>query len=206
MYLTCLCITARISAHQKKEQEVKNLFVLGLALAVTTGVSFAGEIKSGPQAGDRLGAFNVTKCAGAEKDGVPEGGNLCYRCRNSRKPQVVVFTRSTDPEVIELVKQIDAAITKNKDSKLTSFVNVLGADKDELSATAKSLAKTTKATNVPFVVPNEFENGPDNYGLNPKAAVTIILADGIGVKANHAVTDVKELKADTILADLKKIL
>ena len=93
---------------------MKNLFVLGLALTVTSAVSFAGEIKSGPQAGDSLGAFYVTKCAGAENDGVAEGKNLCYRCRNSRKPQVVVFTRSTDAKVVDLIKQIDAESTRTR--------------------------------------------------------------------------------------------
>lgn len=185
---------------------MKNLVVFGLAFAVTSGVGFAGDLKSGPQAGDPLKPFYVTKCAGAEKDGVSEGDELCYRCKNSRKPQVVIFTRSTDPKVIDLVKKIDAAIAKNKDSKLTSFVNVLGDDKDELAASAKSLAKSTAAKQVPFVVPNEFENGPDNYGINPKAQITVILADGTAVKASHAVADAKELKADSILADLKKIL
>lgn len=185
---------------------MKNLVVFGLAFAVTAGISVAGELKSGPQAGQGLGAFYVTKCAGAEKDRVDVGEELCYRCKNSRKPQVVVFTRSKDAKVIDLVKQIDAAIKKNKDAKLTSFVNVLGENKGELTKTAKELATTTKATEVPFVVPNEFENGPDNYGINPKAAVTIILADGTKVKANHAFADVKELKAEAVLADLKKIL
>ncbi|MCP4175446.1 MAG: hypothetical protein GY758_32260, partial [Fuerstiella sp.] len=88
----------------------------------------------------------------------------------------------------------------------TAFVNVLGEDKDDLSDAAKTLAKTSKATNVPFVVPNEFENGPDNYGISPKAEVTIILASGLGVKANIAVSDVNDLKTAAVLADLKKIL
>ena len=40
----------------------------------------------------------------------------------------------------------------------------------------------TSNQNVPFVVPSEFENGPDNYGINAKAAVTITLAGDSGVK------------------------
>ena len=107
---------------------------------------------------------------------------------------------------MEFVKQLDKAITKNADARLTGFVNVLGEDKDDASDNAKSLAKTSKTTKVPFVVPNEFENGPDNYGISPKAAVTVILASELGVKANYAVSDAKELKADAIIADLKKIL
>ncbi len=185
---------------------MKNLIVTGLALVVSASVALAEDVKSGPQTGDRLGAFYVTKCAGAETDGVKEGKELCYRCRNSRKPQVVIFTRSTDPKVVDLIKKIDKAIASHKAEKLTSFVNVLGDDQDELQATARKLAKTSGAKAIPFVVPNEFENGPANYGINPKAAVTVILANQVDVKANVSVKDVKELKAEEVIANIKKIL
>lgn len=185
---------------------MKNLFVLGLIVSVSSAVSAGEEVKSGPQTGDRLGAFYVTKCAGAESDGVAEGNNLCYRCRNGAKPQVVIFTRSTDPKVVELIQQLDKAITHHADAKLTGFVNLLNADKDDAADTAKKIAKDSKVTNVPFVVPNEFENGPDNYGISPKAEITVILASELGVKANHSYASAKDLKADAIIADLKKIL
>ncbi|MEM8670228.1 MAG: hypothetical protein AAGG48_22065 [Planctomycetota bacterium] len=188
---------------------MKNLFVLSLglvvALAMSTSVQ-ADNVKSGPQTGDGLGAFYVTKIAGAANDGVKEGRNLCYRCKNGPKPQVIVFTRSTDPKVAELVQKLDKAIEKNESSKLCVFVNMLGEDKDDLEATAKSFAAKSKAKNVPFVVPNEFENGPDNYGINAKADITITLASDLGVKASHAVTDAKDLNVDNVIKDLAKIL
>ena len=68
------------------------------------------------------------------------------------------------------------------------------------------MAATSKAKNVPFVLPNEFENGPDNYGLNEKAEVTIIMADGGKVKVNHAFAKGKDVKVDSVVKDLKKIL
>jgi hypothetical protein len=39
----------------------------------------AGSLKSGPQVGDSVEAFNVVKCAGAQDDGVRVGRELCYR-------------------------------------------------------------------------------------------------------------------------------
>ena len=39
----------------------------------------AGVLKSGPQVGDSVEAFQVVKCAGAEGDGVAVGRELCYR-------------------------------------------------------------------------------------------------------------------------------
>lgn len=175
-------------------------------LAMTTQVQ-AEDIKSGLQAGKGIGAFNVTKCAGAEDDGVKVGANLCYRCKNGARPQVMVFTRSTnDKNVMKLIKELDKAVAENSDKQLRAFVNVLGEDKETLSSEAKKAAQSTKAKNVPFVVPNEFENGPDNYGLNPNAEVTVIVANQSKVASSHAASKAKDLKVDAILADVKKIV
>lgn len=189
---------------------VKNLFVLSLGLVVAMAIGGAATaedgVKSGPQVGDKLGPFNVTKIAGAEDDGVDVNENLCYRCRNGNKPQVVIFTRSSDEKVAELVSKLDKAVADNASSKLCVFVNVLGEDKEDLEKQAKQLAAKTKAKNVPFVVPNEFENGPDDYGINSKAEVTITLASDLGVKASYAVNKAGELNIETVLSDLQKIL
>ena len=181
------------------------LMVLAALVAFTTQTQ-AEDLKSGLQPGKPVGAFNVTKVAGAAEDGVDVGKNLCYRCRNGGRPQVMIFTRSTDGEkVVKLVQALDKAIAENSDKELRAFVNVLGADKGELQEEAKSIANSSKVKNVPFVVPNEFENGPDNYGLNEKAEVTIILANGGKVTASHAVGSAKDLNVDAVLADVKKL-
>ncbi|MCG8653370.1 MAG: hypothetical protein MI861_26260 [Pirellulales bacterium] len=166
----------------------------------------ASKLKSGPQEGDSIGAFYVTKVAGAEDDGVEEGAKLCYRCRNAANPQVIVFTRSTNKKVQDLVAKLDKAVADNESSKLRVFVNVLGEDQDDLSKSCMKLAKSSKAKNVPFVIPNEFENGPDNYGINSKAEVTVMLASDLGVKASHAVSKAKDLDVDSVIKDITKIV
>ncbi len=193
---------------------MKNFSVLSLGLvalmasAITLNAEEAATktLKSGPQKGDSIGAFYVTKLCGAEDDGVKEGKNLCYRCRNGAKPQVMVFTRSTDPKVVELVKKLDAAVTKNEDAKLRAFVNVMGEDKTDVTETAKKFAAKTGAKHIPFVIPNEFENGPDNYGINAKAEVTVVMAVNKGVKANYAFASAKDVNVDAVLADISKIV
>ena len=193
---------------------MKNLFVLslGLVVALATGGFASAEdaakkqVKSGPQSGDSLAPFYVTKVAGAEEDGIEKGQNLCYRCRNGSRPQVVVFTRSTSPKVAELVKKLDAAVAEHESSQLRVFVNLLGEDKDDLEKKAKKFANKSEAKNVPFVVPNEFENGPDNYGINSKADITITLASDSKVKVSHGFAKAKDLNIDSVLGDLGKIL
>ena len=104
------------------------------------------------------------------------------------------------------VKKLDKAVEANSSSKLRVFVNVLGEDKADATDEAKKLASSSKVKNIPFVVPNEFENGPDNYGINAKAEVTITLASSLGVKASHAAGSADELDIASVLGDLKKIL
>lgn len=184
-------------------------FTVGaIAIAMLASVSFvaAEEVKSGLQAGSLIEPFYVTKLAGADDDGVKVGDNLCYRCKNGGRPQVMVFTRSNNEQVVKLVRELDAAITKNSGKQLRAFVNYLGDAKSSAGQDAKKLAATSKAKNVPFVQPNEFENGPDNYGINSKAEVTVILADGGKVKANHAFASAKDVKVEAVIADLAKIL
>ena len=95
---------------------------------------------------------------------------------------------------------------KNKDSQLRVFVNVLGDDKEDLASTCKEFVAATKAKNIPFVVPNEFENGPEDYGINAKAEVTVTLAANSSVKASHASAKASDLNVDAIIKDLGKIL
>ena len=193
---------------------MKNLFVLSLGLVVALAISGVAtaddaakkQVKSGPQTGDSLGAFYVTKVAGAEDDGVEQGKNLCYRCKNGNKPQVMVFTRSTNNKVGKLIRKLDQAVAQNESSQLRVFVNLLGDDKEELSDTAKKFAAESKAKHVPFVVPNEFENGPENYGINTDAEITITLASDGGVKASHAFASVKDLNVESVLSDINKII
>ncbi|MEC8555690.1 MAG: hypothetical protein VXZ82_11850 [Planctomycetota bacterium] len=176
------------------------------AMMLLSSVAVAEDVKSGLNEGDRIGAFNVVKCAGAEDDKVAVGKELCYRCKNGSRPQVMVFTRSTDAKLQKLVQGLDKAIAKNEDAQLRAFVNVLGDSSDAAEEEAKKLAKSTKAENIPFVVPNEFENGPDNYGINPKAELTIIFANESKVVANYAVGSIKDMKLKDVMGHLKKII
>ena len=59
---------------------------------------------------------------------------------------------------------------------------------------------------IPFVVPNEYENGPEDYGINAKADITIIMAQEGKVKANYAVAKASDMDVAAVMGSLKKIL
>lgn len=183
-------------------------FLAGAALLASLSFAVAAELKSGKQPGDEIGPFYVVKCAGAEDDNVKLGANLCYRCKYGNRPMVMVFSRSSDEKISGLVKKLDSAVAKNNDDDLKAFVNLLGGDRDALEAHAKELGKTAKAPRVPIVVPDEFENGPADYGINPKADVTVILAVKGKVVANRAYGpgQLDDKAVGQILSDVTKIL
>ncbi|GAB5405496.1 MAG: hypothetical protein Aurels2KO_37270 [Aureliella sp.] len=189
---------------------MKSLLSFAGAIALLFATTVVAEdakkpVKSGLQAGKSLGAFDVVKCAGEEADNVPLGDKLCYRCRNGSRPQVMVFTKSTGKQVTELVKQLDQHIAKFEDEQLRAFVNVLGDSKSSAEKSVKELAKSAKTKSVPYVVPVEFENGPENYALNPKAEVTIIVGNKSKVVANFAYASADKVDIKAVVGSVKKM-
>ncbi len=183
--------------------------ILGLAAAcamVFSSAAVAEELKSGLGEGEMIGAFTVTKCAGAEDDSVAVGDTLCYRCKNGSRPQVMVFTRGSSEKLVKLVQELDEQLAKNEDVQLRAFVNVMDESRDVASDKAKKMASVAKTKGIPFVVPTEFENGPENYGINPKSELTIIFANEAKVVANYSVASLSDLKVEDAMSHLKKIL
>ena len=165
---------------------MKKFAALVAAVAVSFGsYVMAEEVKSGLAAGEKIPPFYVVKVGGAPNDGVEVGKELCYRCKNGPRPQVMVFTKSTGEAVASLTKELNAAIAKNADAQLTGFVNVMNADKAAAEKAAKDLAAKVGVEKLPVVVPVENENGPANYGINPDAEVTVLIANKSTVVASH---------------------
>ena len=146
----------------------------GLML-VAGSVSAADSSDACLQAGDPIGPFYVTKVAGPE-DGVTVGKTLCYRCKYGARPMVMVFARNTGGKLGELVKGLDAAVAKNEDAQLRSFVTLIGGDVKGLTQTGEKMSAELGLKNVPVVVAEDSENGPSNYKLDPKAEITVVVA------------------------------
>ncbi len=164
------------------------VFSLALAIAlVGVGTLRAAELTSGLQPGDLVGAFNVEKCGGAVNDGREVGANFCYRCMLGNKPTVMVFARKTDDKLAALAKQLDKHVAKNSDQKLSSFINLLGSDPAALKSEAKEFAAKNELENVALVVPDDNENGPEEFKINPEAEVTVTIYRNGKVAASHAV-------------------
>ena len=184
---------------------------MGLAICVVFAACQlrADDLKSGPQPGDMLGAFEVTKVAGAPDDGVKVGQDLCYRCKMGNRPMVMVFSRKPDRALARLVTKLDAVVAKNKPAhNMGSFVSLVGDQPETLASAGKEIIDETKAQNVAVVVPKDQPNGPEDYKLNPAAETTVLIYVKGKVVANHALPAgvLNDETAEHILADTAKIL
>ena len=184
-------------------------FSLALAIALAgVGTLRAAELTSGLQPGDLVGAFNVEKCGGAVNDGREVGANFCYRCMLGNKPVVMIFARKADDKLASLAKELDKQVAKNSDQKLSSFINLLGSDPAELKSEAKEFAAENELENVALVVPDDNENGPEEFKISPEAEVTVTIYRNGKVAASHAVPAGKltDAQIKSIIQDTGKIL
>jgi hypothetical protein len=160
--------------------------VMMAAAGLVAGSLAVAEVTSGPQAGDAVGAFTVTKVVGNPDDGVEPGRTLCYRCKMGSRPVVMVFARSADERLAKLLKKIEDEVEEHQAEKLTSFVNMIGSDPESLKQAAADFAATHDIKRIAFVVPEHAEHGPPDFNIAPDADVTVICYKGGTVKANHS--------------------
>jgi hypothetical protein len=155
------------------------LFAAAVAAAALTLPAFAEHIKSGPQAGEKVpGPFHPVNVTGEHK-----GEKFCLFCVNGENPVAMIFARENSPELVKLVKQIDAATVKNKDKSMGSFVVFL-SDKDGLDKELAAVAEKEKIEKTVLSIDNPA--GPKAYNVAKDADITVVLYTDRKVKANHA--------------------
>ncbi|QEG40517.1 hypothetical protein [Roseimaritima ulvae] len=182
-----------------------------LCAAVIAAACFANNLQADEKngeclaEGDPIGAFYVTKVAGAEDDGVEAGQELCYRCRYGGRPMVMVFARKNSEKLNQLVGKLDKAVASHSDNQLKSFVTLVGADTETLKKEASKLASSTSVKGVPVVIAKDNENGPRNYKLDSKADVTVVIANNSQVVSNQTYT-ADDVDADAVIAAVEKAI
>lgn len=182
--------------------------ILGCALALAMVTSFATAADTDSEclkAGESIGAFYVTKVAGAEGDGVEEGQDLCYRCLYGSRPMVMIFARNTGGQVPQLIKQLDSAIEANESTQLRSFVTLIGKDAAALKQAGKKIAEQTGAKKVPFTVAKETESGPASYRIPADTDVTIVVANDSKVVGTHSFA-VDQIDIAALVKQVKEML
>ena len=173
------------------------VLVAGLGGAVA-----AADLKSGPQAGEKVpGPFHPLNVNGEDA-----GRKACLYCKADQSPVVAIFARTADdPNLQKLLKAVDAATVKNSAAELNSFAVYLSAD-ETLEAKLKDQAE--KAQLQRLVLAIESPEGPTKYNIARKADVTVLLYKERVVTANYAFEKGKltEQDVEKIVADVSKIV
>src|SRR5258707_7543050 len=117
----------------------------------------------------------------------------------------MIFAREVSDPLTSLVKKIDAATSKNSDSKMGSFVVFLNDD-DGLEKQLKGLAEKEKLKHIVLTIDDT--SGPPKYKVAKEADVTVVLYTKGKVKANYAFKkgEMKDRDVDKIVEDVTKIL
>lgn len=180
---------------------VRKLLVASLAL-VLGGLAIAGDLKSGPQGGEKVpGPFHPLNI-----NGEAAGKKNCLYCEAGDSPTALVFARNADdPNLEKLIVALDEAAVKNARLEMCSFVVFCTSD-EKLEAKLKALAEKCKLKKLVLAI--DAETGPEKYNLNKSADVTVVLYKDRIVAANHAFEKGKLGDADvkTVLSEVDQLV
>lgn len=180
---------------------LRNLFAAAV-VAVLGGAVVAADLKSGPQAGEKVpGPFHPLNI-----NGESAGKKNCLFCEAGDSPVAMVFARNPEcPGTQKLIKDLEAAAAKNEKAELRAFVIFLGAD-DKLEAKLKECAKKHDLKKVVLAI--ESPEGPAKYNVAKDADVTVVVYKERKVTANHTFEKGKcdEAAVEKVIADVNKVV
>ena len=180
---------------------IRNLLAAAV-VATLGGAVVAADLKSGPQAGEKVpGPFHPLNINGEEA-----GKKACLYCKAGDSPVVAIFARSADDATLQkLIAAVETATAKNAKAELNSFV-VFCSDSDKLEAKLKDLAEKAKLKNV--VLSIESAEGPEKYNISKDADVTVVLYKERVVVANHTFGKGKltEKEIEKVNADIETLV
>lgn len=140
--------------------------------------------RSGLKKDETLPPYYITKLSGPD-DTIPQGAGGSYRTVYNNLPHVVILLRKVDPNVVELLQQVDDTVEKQEKRKLRGWVTLLGPT-DPTTKLGKEMAVKHQLYNLPITIPQDSEKGPPELKLSPEIEVTVMVANWDGkVIGNH---------------------
>lgn len=155
---------------------------------------------SGPQPGEKLTPFKVFRYAGSDA-----GKETQLLAQSKGEPMLLVFVHELTRPAFQLMRPLDLYASKlAKEGFVTHFI-WLSADRTK---TEETLNRAKKSLNLrsPVSISLDGLEGPGNYGLNRKVALTLLVAKDNKVTANFAIVQPNETDAPKVLAAMAKLL
>ena len=178
------------------------VLVAALAMGATSVVAATGELKSGPQVGDKALPFTSNQVTGENR-----GRQYCYICEMGDRPAVLVFARHIDEPTGRLLRDLRDSMRANRQQKLFGWMVFLGGESTDsetaLEGQAYEFARKNGALSVALSALGD-PAGPPGYRVAPEAEVTVLALRGGKVLYNRAYR-AKEWSPRTAESALKEL-
>jgi hypothetical protein len=162
----------------------------------------AGDDKvfSGPQPGEKLTAFKVLGFSG------PHAGKEFEAISDVKgRPALLIFVHEITRPAMQFMRPVDYYATKLAKDGLAAHIVWLSADKTK-TETYLTTAQKSLGLKSPVSISLDGIEGPGNYGLNRKVALTVLVAKEGKVTANFAIVQPNETDAPKVLAAMAKLV
>ncbi len=175
-------------------------FVCGVAAAALAVGVAAADVESGPKAGEKVGelkAFGVV--------GPVEGKEVDYAAERKDEPTVYLFVSAENfsRPIDRFMRTLDGKLDEAGGDKAAAVAVWLTADADESKAYLPRAQASMKFQKTALAVFGD-KSGPNGWGVNPDAHLTVVVANKGKVVKSFAYTSVNETDARAVLAELKK--
>lgn len=178
---------------------VRGLLISLIGLLVV-GVAKAGDVVSGPKAGEKVEPFKVYGVVGKV-----EKKEVDYVKERKDEPTVYVFVQAehfTRP-MARYFKKLDGA-SKEADEKSQVIIVWLTEKKDEAKDYMPKLNTSLQFANTWLTVFEGEKSGPNNWGINTDAHLTVVVATKGKVAATFAYNSVNDTDVPKVAEAIKK--
>lgn len=180
--------------------------ILALLLVPTLAFAANGDLKSGPQVGEKALPFTSNQVTGEHR-----GRQHCYICEMGDRPAVLVFARHMDEPTGRLLRDLRDSMRANRQQKLFAWMVFLGGESTDsetaLEGQAYEFARKNGALSVALSALGD-PVGPPGYRIAPEAEVTILAIRSGKVLYNRAyrTKEWSTRSAESALKDLPRLL
>jgi hypothetical protein len=186
---------------------VKTLrFVMACGLVLALNATGTGDVESGPKAGDKVAALKAFGVVGTV-----EGKEADFAADRKELPTIYIFVSAMEGGIpvggrpaARFMKVLDTEITKSVE-KATIVAVWLGEKAfDKHKEYLPKINMSLNFENTSLAAFDGEKSGPKDWGVNPDAHLTVVVAHKGKVVKSFAFESVNETDVKPVLAELKK--
>lgn len=170
---------------------------LALSCAFVMVIPAWADVTSGPKAGDKVEPLKVFAATGEFKD-----KEVDYSAARKDKPTIYVFINEWNRPAARFLKELDTSC--KKDSEDVYLVAVwLTDDADKTKDYLPRAQESLKLENTALTLFAD-KNGPNGWGINSSAHVTVVVASKGKTAASFAFVSINETDVPKVIEAIKK--